>query len=64
MLSETRRDEGDYQNHIDYLQFNPVKHGLAIEAGDWPYSSFHHWAKQGGLSPALGLSMLRSHLSR
>jgi len=41
------RDERDYQNHFDYLHFNPVKHGLVNNVSDWPYSSFHHWVKQG-----------------
>jgi REP-associated tyrosine transposase len=41
------RDERDYQNHLDYLHFNPVKHGLVKHVIDWPYSSFHHWLKQG-----------------
>ncbi|OHX36463.1 transposase [Methylomonas sp. LWB] len=41
------RDERDYQNHFDYLHFNPVKHGLVKNVADWPYSSFHHWVEQG-----------------
>jgi len=34
------RDEPDYQNHLDYLHFNPVKHGLVKNVRDWLYSSF------------------------
>jgi len=41
------RDERDYQNHFDYLHFNPVKHCLVNNVLDWPYSSFHHCVKQG-----------------
>lgn len=41
------RGERDYQNHFDYLHWNPVKHGLVKNVRDWPYSSFHHWVKQG-----------------
>ena len=41
------RDEQDYQRHVDYIHFNPVKHGLAQSAKDWPYSSFHAWVKRG-----------------
>lgn len=41
------RDEGDYQNHFDYLHFNPAKHGLVKNVVDWPYSSFHHWLSKG-----------------
>jgi putative transposase len=35
------RDELDFQHHMDYLHYNPVKHGLVAELKDWPYSSFH-----------------------
>lgn len=39
------RDETDYQRHMDYVHYNPVKHGLVARAIDWPYSSFQrHYA--------------------
>ena len=34
------RDESDYARHVDYIHYNPVKHGLALSAAEWPYSSF------------------------
>jgi putative transposase len=37
----TIRDDRDYVAHIDYVHFNPVKHGLVSVLQDWPYSSFH-----------------------
>jgi putative transposase len=37
----TIRDERDFARHVDYVHFNPVKHGLAQRVRDWPYSSFH-----------------------
>jgi putative transposase len=43
----TIRDEKDYATHIDYVHFNPVKHGLAPTAADWPHSSFHQAVKIG-----------------
>ena len=36
----TIRDAQDYAAHMDYVHFNPVKHGLAASAADWPFSSF------------------------
>ncbi len=36
----TIRDERDYASHMDYLHFNPVKHGHVRRVVDWPYSSF------------------------
>ena len=35
------RDERDYARHVDYIHFNPVKHGYVQRAADWPYSSIH-----------------------
>jgi REP-associated tyrosine transposase len=39
----TIRDEGDFGRHVDYIHFNPVKHGYTSDAQNWPYSSFHRW---------------------
>jgi putative transposase len=41
------RDEVDLQRHIDYIHYNPVKHGLVSRVCDWPHSSFHRYVKQG-----------------
>ena len=43
------RDERDLRNHIDYIHFNPVKHGWAQRPGDWPHSSFHRFVREGVL---------------
>jgi putative transposase len=39
------RDEGDLQQHLDYIHWNPAKHGLVAKAGDWPYSTFHRYVR-------------------
>jgi putative transposase len=41
------RDESDYQKHMDYLHYSPVKHGLVEKVADWPYSTFHRYVRQG-----------------
>ena len=41
------RDEADYATHLDYIHYNPVKHGLVACPRDWPWSSFHHWVRVG-----------------
>ncbi|MCP4489397.1 MAG: transposase [Gammaproteobacteria bacterium] len=38
----TIRDDIDYAVHMDYLHYNPVKHGYVSQVKDWPYSSFHY----------------------
>jgi REP-associated tyrosine transposase len=35
------RDDTDLARHVDYIHFNPVKHGLVTRVRDWPHSSFH-----------------------
>ena len=41
------RDEQDFRAHVDYIHFNPVKHGLVARVQDWQYSSFHAWVERG-----------------
>jgi putative transposase len=43
----TIRDEGDFARHVDYIHFNPVKHGFVERVADWPHSSFHRHVKEG-----------------
>lgn len=45
------RDERDWQRHVEYIHYNPVKHGLVQAPVEWKYSSFHNHVKQ-GLYPA------------
>jgi len=45
------RDERDLERHIDYIHYNPVKHGHARRVIDWPYSSFHRYVKNEIYSP-------------
>jgi putative transposase len=43
----TIRDEKDFEQHVDYVHFNPVKHNLVARVRDWPYSSFHLYVRRG-----------------
>ncbi|MGB8339009.1 MAG: transposase [Burkholderiales bacterium] len=43
------RNELDLQRHVDYIHYNPVKHGLVERAQDWPYSSLHRYVEAGDL---------------
>ncbi len=45
------RDERDFERHVDYIHFNPVKHGLASRAVDWPHSSIHRYIRLGLAAP-------------
>jgi len=32
---------------VDYIHYNPVKHGQVMKVADWPYSSFHRYVDRG-----------------
>ena len=44
------RDQDDLARHVDYIHFNPVKHGLVARAADWPHSSFHRFLARGDVA--------------
>jgi putative transposase len=34
------QDEYDFENHMNYIYYNPVKHGYVEKVSDWRYSTF------------------------
>ena len=40
------RDQEDFNRHVDYTHWNPVKHGWVHRVADWPHSSFHEYVKR------------------
>ena len=48
------RDDADWRAHVDYIHYNPVKHGLARHPADWPWSSFARAVSQGWYEPTWG----------
>ena len=41
------RDELDYSRHLDYIHYNPVKHGYVRTPSEWQYSSIHRYINSG-----------------
>lgn len=41
------RDEDDFKRCLDYIHWNPVRHGLVARVLDYPWSSFHKWVELG-----------------
>jgi putative transposase len=41
------RDQNDFNQHFDYIHFNPIKHGLVENLNTYPFSSFHRYEKEG-----------------
>lgn len=50
-------DEEDLNTHIDYIHFNPMKHGLVKQVSEWPWSSFHRYVHMGVYLPDWGGSI-------
>ncbi|MCX7091372.1 MAG: transposase [Legionellales bacterium] len=44
------RNEHDLKNHIDYIHYNPVKHGYVQQPAQWKYSSIHQYIKNETIS--------------
>lgn len=49
-------DEEDWRRHIEYIHYNPVKHGYVQAPKDWPFSSFHRAVRRGWHEPSWGES--------
>jgi len=41
------RDEDDLHRHVNYIHYNPVKHGLVVQVEDWPWSTYHKYVREG-----------------
>ena len=48
------RDGEDLKRHVEYIHYNPVKHGWVRAPKEWQYSSFHTFVKEGLYSPDWG----------
>jgi putative transposase len=40
------RDQEDYNNHLDYISYNPIKHGHAACPHSWPFTTFHRHVRR------------------
>lgn len=43
----TIEDEDELDRCVDYIHWNPRKHGLVKRVADWPWSSFHRFVRLG-----------------
>ena len=44
-------DQSDFTRHMDYIHYNPVKHGHVKCPHQWEHSSFHRWVREGIYRP-------------
>jgi putative transposase len=57
----TVRDEEDLRRHVEYIFYNPVKHGHARCVHDWPWSTFQDAVKRGWYDLTWGCSCDSRH---
>ena len=50
------RDDDDFINHLNYIHYNPVRHGLIMAPKDWPFSSFSRYVEKGFYDELWGAS--------
>ena len=51
------RDEEDFAHHLDYIHYNPVRHGYVSRPELWRHSSFGHWQQRGYYPERWGWSL-------
>ncbi len=52
------RDDQDFNAHLDYIHYNPVKHGYVVKVADWEYSTFHRYQRDGLYPQGWGLNFI------
>ena len=50
------RDDDDLNRHLHYTHYNPVKHGFVEWPEQWPWSTFHRYARMGWYDTGWGHS--------
>jgi putative transposase len=48
------RDDHDFSAHVEYIHYNPVRHGLVKAPADWPHSTFLDWVARGNYERTWG----------
>ena len=58
------KDAEDWRSHMDYLHFNPVKHGYVSAPSFWKFSSFDKWVRKGAYSSDWGVSEMPKNIAK
>jgi putative transposase len=57
------RDEDDFQRHLDYIHYNPVKHGIVRSANEYLFSSFRVYVERGAYGLDWGVDLTPPQIS-
>jgi putative transposase len=41
------RNDKDFKIHLDYIHYNPVKHGYVTKPETWRHSTYLEWVEKG-----------------
>ena len=47
---------------MDYIHYNPVKHGYVSAPREWKWSSFNRWVNKGGYETDWGANGIPSNI--
>jgi putative transposase len=51
------RNQNDFNRHLDYIHYNPVRHGYVSTPEAWQASSFKVYQQRGHYAPMWGWSL-------
>jgi putative transposase len=51
------RDDYDFETHMNYVHYNPVKHGLCKAPMDWDFSTLRRWVDRGAYPVDWGVDL-------
>ena len=57
------RDEDDMQRHLDYIHYNPVKHGYVANPADYAWSSLSSYVAKGHYPQAWAAASEPAHIA-
>jgi putative transposase len=56
-------DETELEAYVEYIHYNPVKHGYATAPIAWRWTTFHRWAERGAYAPDWGRTQTPSFIA-
>ena len=56
------RNSEDLKRHLDYIHYNPVKHGVTFDPARYPWSSFNTYRSKGLYDAGWGVSQAPSQI--
>ena len=58
------RTEKDLERHMDYIHYNPIKHGYSDQMNDANRSSYHFWYEKGYYSDGIPVEIIEQDAIR